>query len=102
MPYTVSLVTAHPGGFRPRQYFLTLLWTDSTDPNAASVNVYRATVSGGPYTQIATGIAMGTQTYADFNVNIGTTYYYVTTEVDINNNESGFSAEQSGTPGPIL
>ena len=102
MPYTVSLVSAHPGGYKPRQYFLTLTWTDSTDPNAATVNVYRSTVSGGPYTQIASGIQMGVQIYNDFNVTSGVTYFYVTTEVDINNNESVFSVEQSGTVGPIL
>lgn len=100
MPYTVSIVSAHPGGFKPRQYFLTLTWVDSTDPNAASVNVYRSTVSGGPYTLIQSGIGMGVQTFDDLTVLPGVTYYYVTTEVDSNSNESGFSAEQSGTPGP--
>ena len=101
MPYTVSFVNAHPGGFKPRQYFLTLTWTDSTDPNAASVNVYRSTVSGGPYTQIATGIPMGTQLYNDYAVTVGTTYYYVLTEVDNSAQESGYSTERSGTPGWI-
>lgn len=101
MPYTVAIVNAHPGAFLPRQYFLTLVWTDSTDPNAASVNVYRSTVSGGPYAQVQTGIQMGVQTFNDFNVQVGTPYFYVVTEVDINNNESAFSAEMTGTPGPI-
>lgn len=101
MPYTVSIVNAIPGAFKPRQYFLTLTWTDSTDPNSVSVNVYRSTVSGGPYTQIATGISMGTQLYNDFNVVVGTTYFYVVTEVDNLSNESTFSVEQSGTPGFI-
>lgn len=101
MSYTVTFVNAMPGAFKPRQYFLTLTWTDSVDPNAVSVNVYRATVSGGPYTQIATGIPMGTQLYNDFNVVVGTAYFYVVTEVDNNSNESAFSVEQSGTPGFI-
>jgi len=102
MPYTVSLVNAHPGGYRPRQYYLQLTWTDSTDPNSASVNVYRATVSGGPYTKIASGVPMGTQLYSDFAVTIGVDYFYVVTEVDNMGGESAFSTEMSGIPGPIL
>lgn len=101
MPYTVSLVNAHPGGMKPRVYYLELTWTDSTDPNSTSVNVYRATVSGGPYTKIASGIPVGTQLFDDFTVVPQTTYFYVVTEVDNVGNESGFSVEQSGTPGWI-
>lgn len=101
MPYTVSLVNAHPGGTRFRRYGIELTWTDSTDPNAASVNVYRALVSGGPYTLIQTGIPMGTQLYDDFNVQQATTYFYVTTEVDTSSRESGFSSETSATALPI-
>lgn len=100
MSYTVTFINAMPGGFKPRQYFLNLTWTDSVDPNAASVNVYRSTVSGGPYTKIA-NVAMGVQSYNDFAVVVGTLYFYVVTEVDNSNNESGFSTEQSGTPGSI-
>lgn len=101
MPYTVSIVSTHPGAYLARQYYLQLTWTDSTDPNAASVNVYRSTVSGGPYTQIATGIPMGTQLYNDYSVAVGTTYFYVVTEVNNTSQESAFSVEQSGTPGWI-
>jgi|SRR5580692_5842127 fibronectin type 3 domain-containing protein len=100
MSYTVQLVYAIPGGYKPRQYYLGLTWTDSTDPNAASVNVYRSTVSGGPYTLIA-NVGMGVQSYSDFNVVVGTTYFYVVTEVNNVGAESTFSTEQSGTPGWI-
>lgn len=101
MPYTVSLVNAHPGGYKPRIYGIHLTWTDSTDPNAASVNVYRGTVSGGPYTQIQTGISMGVQAYDDLNVVGGVTYYYVTTEVNNSSQESSFSAQTTATALPI-
>lgn len=43
--------------------------------NAATYNVKRATISGGPYSTIATGLT--NTTYSDTNVIIGTTYYYV-------------------------
>lgn len=100
MAYTVQLVYQVPGGQKPRVYYLELTWTDSTDPNAASVNVYRSTVSGGPYTLIA-NVANGVQLYDDFNVTPQTRYFYVLTEVDNTAQESAFSTEQSGTPGWI-
>lgn len=100
MSYTVSLVNAHPGGMKPRVYYLRLLWTDSIDPNSASVNIYRGLVSGGPYTLI-NNVAMGVQLYDDFAVSPQTTYFYVVTELDNLNNESPFSAEQMGTAGWI-
>lgn len=100
MPYTVSLVNAHPGGYRPRAYGLLLTWLDSTDPNTVSVNVYRSLVSGGPYTLI-TNVLAGVQTYTDFNVVSQVPYFYVLTEINNSSLESGFSSEQTGTPGPI-
>lgn len=100
MPYTVSLVSAHPGGMKPRIYYLQLTWTDSTDPNAVSNNIYRGTVSGGPYTKIA-NVANGIQVYNDFQVTPEIPYFYVMTEVDNTNTESPNSVEISATPGWI-
>lgn len=85
---------------KPRIYYLQLTWTDSTDPNAASVNVYRATVSGGPYTLIA-NVANGLQSYNDFGVTPQVMYFYVTTELSNTGQESAFSIEAAGTPGWI-
>jgi hypothetical protein len=100
MPYSIQFVYTVPGGTKFRTYYLQLTWTDSTDPNAASENIYRSTVSGGPYTKIA-NVPLGVQVYNDFNVTPEVTYYYVMTEVDINNNESAKSAETFGTDGWI-
>lgn len=100
MPYTVSFVNAHPGGQKPRTYYLQLTWVDSTDPNAASEKIYRATVSGGPYTLIA-NVGLGLQVYNDFGVVPQVPYFYVMTEVDSNGVESAFSVEATGTPGWI-
>lgn len=100
MPYTVSLINAHPGGMKPRVYFLELTWTDSTDPNAVSVNVYRSTVSGGPYTLVG-NVPIGVQLFDDLGVVPQTTYFYVLTAVNSQGAEGARSLEQSGTPGWI-
>ncbi len=66
----------------------TLTW--NVVANAASYNLYRGAVSGGPYVLIASGIA-GT-TYTDTSVGQNQTVYYVATSV-VGQKESGFSNE---------
>jgi hypothetical protein len=82
-------------GTPPQQYSVNLSWTASTDPNVNGYNVYRGTTSGGPYTQINSGLDSGT-TYTDSSVTGGQTYYYVTTAV-ANNQESAYSNETSAS-----
>lgn len=72
---------------------VTLNWNSVTD--AASYNVYRATTSGGPYTQIATGLT-GT-TYTDTGLTNGTTYYFAVTAAN-DAGESAYSNEVTATP----
>ncbi len=71
----------------------TLTWTASV--GAATYNVYRGLKSGGPYTQIAAGLAAAT--YTDSGLTNGTTYYYVVTAAS-SAGESGYSNEASVTP----
>lgn len=70
-----------------------LSWNSVTE--ATSYNIYRASTSGGQYTQIATGITETTCT--DSDVTNGTTYYYVVTAVS-SDGESAYSNEASATP----
>jgi hypothetical protein len=64
--------------------------------NAASgYNVKRSTTAGGPYSIIATNVAV--TNYADSIVTNGTTYYYVVTALNANG-ESVNSNEASATP----
>jgi hypothetical protein len=68
----------------------TLNWVASTTPNV-NYNVYRATVSTGPYTKINSSL-VSVLTYTDSSVQAGQTYYYVATAVDVNGNESVYSS----------
>jgi fibronectin type 3 domain-containing protein len=81
-------LTATPGNVQ-----VSLSWTAAA--GATSYNVKRATVSGGPYTTIATGIT--TMSYTDTGLNNGTTYYYVVSAVNAAG-ESGNSSQVSATP----
>ncbi|MBU6410931.1 MAG: fibronectin type III domain-containing protein, partial [Verrucomicrobia bacterium] len=72
-----------------------LSWTQSSSPNIVSDKVYRATVSGGPYTLVTTLSA--TTSYTDSGLSKGTTYYYVVTAVNSGNLESPYSNEASAT-----
>jgi hypothetical protein len=80
----------------PSPHSVSLSWTASTSPNIAGYNVYRGTVSGGPYAKVNSSLVPGT-TYSDTNVSAGQTYYYVATAVDSNNNESAYSNQAPAT-----
>jgi hypothetical protein len=78
-----------------------LTWTASTSPNIAGYNIYRSS-SGktGNYTQINT-VLNATTTYVDTSVADGQTYYYETTAVNSDNEESAKSAAvQAVIPAP--
>jgi len=75
---------------------VSLNWTASASPNIAGYNVYRSTTSGGSYTQLNSGLVTVTS-YADTNVAPGQTYYYVTTAVDMSNNQSAYSTQAQAT-----
>lgn len=86
-------------GTQPAQHSVLLTWTASTSPNVDGYNIYRSTTSGGPYTQLNSSLNPGT-TYTDSTVTNGVTYYYVTTAVDSNNQQSVYSNQaQAVIPG---
>jgi hypothetical protein len=85
-PATVPLTGT---GVAPVQHSVALTWNASTS-TVAGYNVYRGTVSGGPYAKIDSSLAAGLN-YTDSTVQSSTTYYYVTTAVDSGGNESVFS-----------
>ncbi len=74
-----------------------LSWTAS--PGASSYTVLRASTSGGPYTQIASGLT--TPTYVDHQSGFGSPVYYVVYAVTGGQN-SLYSNEASCTPFSLI
>ncbi len=73
-----------------------LSWSPSGSQGVIGYNVYRSTTTGGPYTRINQGL-VATTDYVDGVVQDGYTYYYVTTAVNQQQQESGYSNEASAT-----
>ena len=69
---------------------VSLSWTPSGSSGVVGYNVYRGTISGGPYTKL-TPSPVATASNTDSTVSSGQTYYYVVTAVDSSNNESADS-----------
>lgn len=78
----------------PSQHTVALNWDPSTS-TVVGYNLYRGTTSGGPYTTRLNSSLLSSTAFTDSNVQSGTTYYYVSTAVDSNNVESGYSNEAS-------
>ena len=69
---------------------VSLTWMPSSS-SGVSYDVYRGTVSGGPYSLLKSGVI--STAYTDSNVQSGSTYYYVTTAVDASGLQSVYSDE---------
>jgi DNA/RNA endonuclease G (NUC1) len=95
--YTVQKSAAVPTGLSATvsNNKVALSWTASFA--ADSYNVKRSTTSGGPYTNVATGLT--TTSYNDTSVTNGTQYFYVVSAVNTLG-ESANSSEVSATPAP--
>lgn len=79
--------------------FVALDWDDNPEPDIQTYRIYRATVSGGPYTEIDND---DPSEFVDNSVVNGTWYYYVVTAVDLGNKESGYSNQVSARPGDVV
>jgi hypothetical protein len=81
------------------QHSVDVNWGASTS-TVAGYNVYRGTVSGGPYSKINSTLITGL-TFTDSTVSSGATYYYVVTAVAADGTESSFSSQvQAVIPTP--
>ena len=77
------------------QHSVALAWNASTS-TVSGYNIYRSTVSGSSYTKINPSL-ITLLNYTDLTVQSGTTYFYVTTAMDLNGNESVHSNEVSAS-----
>jgi len=85
-------------GTAATQHTVGLTWDASS--GAVGYNIYRGTVSGGPYTMINTSLD-STTAYTDSTVVSGQTYYYVATAVNSESEESGYSNQATAViPNP--
>jgi hypothetical protein len=82
-------------GVQSGTHSVALSWNASTSP-VAGYNVYRSLQSGGPYAKL-TGSPLPSTSYADSNVQSGSTYYYVATSITSNADESGYSNQTAAT-----
>ena len=73
-----------------------LSWNASTSQNVIGYNVYRGLQSGGPYNKI-NSVLDPNLAYTDTSVADGTTYNYVTTSVNSNDEESVYSNQAQAT-----
>jgi len=81
------------------QHSVALSWNPSSS-TLSGYNVYRGSVSGGPYSKVNSSLDQ-MATYTDSSVQAGSTYYYVVTAVDASGNESAFSNQaQAVVPSP--
>ncbi len=69
---------------------VSLTWAASTSGNIVGYDIYRGTVSSGPYA-LLTPTPITSTSYTDSTGQPGQTYYYVVTAVDSSNTQSGYS-----------
>ena len=91
-PLVISLSGS---GTPPVSHSVTLSWTPSSS-SFAGFNVYRGSVSGGPYTKVNSAL-IPIASYTDTSVASGKTYYYVSTEENSAGTESAYSNQVSAT-----
>ena len=84
-PTTIALT----GTGQATSYTVSLAWTASTS-TVSGYNIYRSTTNGSGYAKINSSL-VPSASYTDSTVQNGTTYYYVTTAVDSEGSESGYS-----------
>jgi Protein of unknown function (DUF1573)/Abnormal spindle-like microcephaly-assoc'd, ASPM-SPD-2-Hydin len=78
-------------GIAQQAHNVSLSW-EPGDQDAVGYNIYRSGSKSGPFTEINSALDSSTN-YTDYTVSAGKTYYYVTTEVNNQGQESGYSNE---------
>jgi hypothetical protein len=89
--YSPGAFKATGAGVATTQHTVGLSWSPSTT-SIVGYNIYRGTATGGPYSKLNSS-SIVTTSYSDTAVQSGTTYFYVTTAVDLSGAESSMSNE---------
>lgn len=79
------------------QHTVSLSWDESS--SVIGYNVYRSTINGGPYGRINTNGLVTNTAYVDNTVSPNTTYYYVVTAVNSDDQESTYSNQTQAAVG---
>jgi Abnormal spindle-like microcephaly-assoc'd, ASPM-SPD-2-Hydin/HYDIN/CFA65/VesB-like, Ig-like domain len=88
-----SVISLSGTGVVSVAHSVSLAWTAVSSP-VAGYNVYRSTVSGGPYTKLNSS-TVGSAQYTDSTVQGGQTYFYAVTSVASASAESAKSSQVS-------
>jgi hypothetical protein len=84
-------------GLAPLAHSVDIAWDPSTSATLQGYNVYRGTVSGGPYSKISPTLATSTLLFTDATPVSGKQYFYVVTAVDTSGAESAASSQVAVT-----
>ncbi len=79
-------------GITAHGYSVDLTWHASTSKHVIGYNIYRGPKAGGPYRKINSALVTAT-VYTDNSVVDGKTYYYATTAVNSDDQESAYSKQ---------
>jgi Abnormal spindle-like microcephaly-assoc'd, ASPM-SPD-2-Hydin len=94
---TVLSVPLSGTGLAALAHSVDVAWDASTTASLQGYNVYRGTVSGGPYTKISATLSPTTLLFTDTTPVSGKTYFYVVTAVNTAGTESTASLEVAVT-----
>jgi fibronectin type 3 domain-containing protein len=94
---TVLSVPLAGTGLTPLAHSVDIAWDASTSATLQGYNVYRSTVSGGPYSKISPTVATSTLLFTDSTPVSGKQYFYVVTAVDTSGLESAASTQVAVT-----
>ena len=84
-------------GLAPLAHSVDIGWDASISPTLQGYNVYRSSVSGGPYTKVSPTVSAATLLFTDTSPVSGQKYFYVVTALDVGGAESAASIEVAVT-----
>lgn len=90
---TLLAVPLSGTGLAPLAHSVDVTWAASTSTPLQGYNVYRSTVSGGPYTRLSATLSPTTLLYTDTTPLSGKQYFYVVTALNTSGAESAASPE---------